>query len=278
MLVPNISSNRWSCQLLAVLFFLFSFVANAQVSPTTYIGVRTYLAKPGKAEAYESMVKSHTRKVMEGAVVTQKYMAWYFYKVLMSDRINDYNYVSVTVTSNFNDLVDNPVSFRDMYTKSFTGSKDMTYDQYNGKMSENRTEVSFQVFALRAGINPNVAVSKYVQVDFMKPMPGKTAEYIQTEKEIFYPIHQERIKLGALTDWGLYEKLLPFSANAENDFVTANFFNDLKSLIDPKYEEAFNYIPNNTNFIIMSDRVDQIRKMVRSDIWKLVDHVDSKSK
>ena len=53
-----------------------------------------------------------------------------------------------------------------------------------------------------------------------------------------------------------------------------NFFENLKSLIDPKYEEAFNYIPNNSNYIIMSERVDQVRKMVRSDIWKLIDHVD----
>ena len=126
-----------------------------------------------------------------------------------------------------------------------------------------------------AGISTTTPVSKYVEIDYMKPYPGKTADYIKMETEVYFPIHQERIKLRALTNWGLYEKLLPYQFDSENDFITANFFDDLRSIIDPKYEAAFNSMPNNIDYIRLSGQVDQTRKMVRADLWKLVDHIDA---
>lgn len=263
--------------MLAMILLLLMPIQSHSQTPgqQVYIGVTFYKVNPGKSEAYANLVRSHAHRVVEQSVRNGDLLGWYFYQVLMSPEMeNKYDYVVVTVSPKFNDLVDNPVSMKERYSKAITGSKEMNWESYNSKLLEYRSVVKYEVYAHRAGIDPKTPVSKYVQIDYMKPLPGKTAEYIKTEREIFYPIHQERIKLGALTDWGLYEKVLPFTANSENDFVTANFFENLKSLIDPKYEEAFNYIPNNSNYIIMSERVDQVRKMVRSDIWKLIDHVD----
>lgn len=240
-----------------------------------FVSATFFKVKPGKNEPYVDMVKNTAHKVLEYRFRQKSILGWYFYEVLMNgDEEKKYDYVAVTVSTNFGDLVEFPTPTRDVFMKAISGASKESFDKFVTQINDLRTLVKKEVYVHRAGINENTPVSKYVQIDYMKTLPGKVQDYIKTERDVYYPIHQERIKLHALTDWGLYERLLPISANADSDFVTANFFDDLKSLIDPKYEEAFNNIPHNVDFAKMTEMVEQLRKMVKSDIWKLVDHVD----
>jgi hypothetical protein len=263
--------SRW---LFLLVFFSTNGDSYAQNNTQpVYAAVNYYKLKPGKAETYTNLVKSNTHKIFDYQFKQKAITGWYFYEVLIpaGDEAR-YNYVSVQISTNFSELMDNPVLPRELYAKSVGGP--LSYPQFMAQLEECRTLEKREVYRYRAGINPNTPVAKYVEIDFMKPYPGKSADYVKMETEVYYPIHQERIKLRALTNWGLYEKLLPYDFNSENDFITANFFDDLRSIIDPKYEAAFNSMPNNIDFIRLSSQVDQTRKMVRSDLWKLVDFVD----
>ncbi|MBC6492477.1 hypothetical protein ACFSQD_19100 [Flavihumibacter stibioxidans] len=265
-----------SVYLLALLAPICVWAQNGK--PPVYLEVISYKINPGKEDTYRNLVRNYGHRVYESVVRDKKIMGWYFYEVLMTpDTKNGYDFATVLITTNFSDLIDNPVSRKDIYTKVITGSKELSYQQFMTQLQECRTVVNREIYVHRAGLDPKTPVSKYVQIDFMKPLPGKAADYVRMESEVFYPIHQERIKIGALTDWALYEKLLPFTGDSRNDFVTANFFDNPRSIIDPKYEEAFNNIPNNIDFIRLSGQIDQTRKLVKSDIWKLVDYVDQMS-
>ncbi|ULQ53072.1 hypothetical protein [Flavihumibacter fluvii] len=263
-------------RLLSLLIFMTVHQQQYAQSSTqpVYAAVNYFKIKPGKGETYTNLVKSTTHKILEYQFRQKSIMGWYFYEVLIpaGDEAK-YNYVSVVISSNFSELMDNPVPPKDLYAKAVSGP--MNYQQFMAQLLDCRTLEKREVYQYRAGINPNTPISKYVEIDYMKPYPGKTADYLKMETEVYYPIHQERIKLRALTNWGLYEKLLPYEMDSENDFITANFFDDLRSIIDPKYEAAFNSMPNNIDYIRLSGQVDQTRKMVRADLWKLVDHVDA---
>lgn len=239
-----------------------------------YAAVSYFKIKPGKGETYTNLVKSTTHKIVEYQFRQKSILGWYFYEVLIpAGEQANYNYVSVVISSNFSELMDNPIPPKDLFAKSVTGNT--TYQQFMAQLQECRSLEKREVYQYKAGISTTTPVSKYVEIDYMKPYPGKTADYIKMETEVYFPIHQERIKLRALTNWGLYEKLLPYQFDSENDFITANFFDDLRSIIDPKYEAAFNSMPNNIDYIRLSGQVDQTRKMVRADLWKLVDHIDA---
>lgn len=258
--------------LLAFLITTYTDYAQSSSQPV-YVSVSFYKIKPGKAETYTNLVKSTTHKILEYQFRQKSIMGWYFYEVLLptGDEAK-YSYVSVIISTNFSELMDNPVPPKDLYAKAVSGS--VNYQQFMTQLLDCRSFEKRAVYQYRAGINPNTPVSKYLEIDYMKPYPGKTAEYVKIESEVYYPIHQERIKLRALTNWGLYEKVLPYEFDSDHDFITANFFDDLRSIIDPKYEEAFNSMPNNIDYIRLSGQVDQTRKMVRADLWKLVDYVD----
>lgn len=239
-----------------------------------YLEVTMYKVNPGKNDAYLNLVTNYGKRIHEAMVRENKIQGWYFYEVILSpETTQPYDYVGVKVTTGFSDMIDNSVSLKEYYNKTKT-AKEPPFEQIATQLAECRTPIRKEIYIHRAGLDPKTPVSKYVQVDYMKPLPGKKAEYIKMESEVFYPIHQERIKIGALTDWALYEKFLPFAIDAEFDFVTANFFDNPRSIIDPKYEEAFNNIPNNIDFIRLSGQIDQTRTLVRSDIWKLIVYAD----
>lgn len=239
------------------------------------MGVSFFQVKPGKSEAFVNLIRNTGKKVQEYRFRQKNILGWYLWEVLMpGDMERKYNFVAVTVSADFNDLVENIYPPKEHFMQAIQGANNDQYEKFVLQINDIRSLVKREVYAHRAGIDPNTPVSKYVEIDYMKPLPGKSADYVKAEKEVFLPIHRERIKLGALKDWGLYERILPYNTNADSDYVTANFFDNLKSLIDPKYEEAFNNIPHNVDFAKMTEMVEQLRKMVRSDIWKLVEYVD----
>ncbi len=270
----SIGLKQFGCLFLLLAFLMANYSGYTQNnSQPVYAAVNFFKIKPGKGETYTNLVKSTTHKIMEQQFRQKSIVGWYFYEVLIpAGDDSKYNFVSVVISSNFSELMDNPVPPKDLYAKAVGGP--VNYQQFMAQLLECRSLEKREVYQFRAGINPNTPISKYVEIDYMKTFPGKRADYMKMETEVYNPIHQERIKLRALTNWGLYEKLLPYEFDNENDFITANFFDDLRSIIDPKYEEAFNSMPNNIDFIRLSGQVDQTRKMVRSDLWKLVDHVD----
>lgn len=242
-----------------------------------YLEVTMYKVTQGKTEAYLNLVRNYGLRIYEAMVRDNTIQGWYFYEVVMSPENKEpYDFIGVKVTTRFSDMIDNSNSLKEYYNK-IKGPKEPAFEQIFGQLQEYRVPVRKEIFIHRAGLDPKTPVSKFVQIDLMKPMAGKREEYVRMESQVFYPIHQERIKIGALTDWALYEKFLPFTNNAEFDFVTANFFDNPAAILDPKYEEAFNNIPNNIDFIRLSGQIDQTRTLVRSDIWKLVMHTDQLS-
>ncbi|KYP14516.1 hypothetical protein [Flavihumibacter sp. CACIAM 22H1] len=267
-------SKQFTLPVFILFLLLPAFLLAQSPKIPIYLEVTMYKVNQGKTDAYLNLVKNYGQRIHQAMVRDNKILGWYFYEVVLSPvTTGSYDFVGVKVTTGFSDMIDNSLSLKEYYAK-IKGPKDPAFEQIASQLQEYRVPVKKEIFIYRAGLDPKTPVSKYVQVDYMKPLPGKRDEYVKMEAQVFYPIHQERIKIGALTDWALYEKFLPFALQSEYDFVTANFFDNPHSIIDPKYEEAFNNIPNNIDFIRLSGQIDQTRALVRSDIWKLVLYTD----
>jgi L-rhamnose mutarotase len=116
----------------------------------------------------------------------------------------------------------------------------------------------------------------YVQVDYMKPAPGKTAEYIDVERKIWKPIHEARVKTGIIVSWSLYVVWYHPGENAEYSHVTINIYGDFNKMKDdystsvlqsghPKASAA--------QIDEMMARTNASREIVRSELWVLRESV-----
>jgi hypothetical protein len=113
--------------------------------------------------------------------------------------------------------------------------------------------------------------TQFVVLDYMKVAPGKEAEYVRLEQQVFKPLHQQRVKNKEMVAWGLYQ--VPFTADThrEYDYVTANVYDNIAAT------EAAGLIPAflrlhpgkaGTSLIVQTEAA---RVTVRREIWQLID-------
>ena len=66
-----------------------------------------------------------------------------------------------------------------------------------------------------------------VAIDYMKAKPGQGAGYVRMEREVFKPMPQERVRLGNLEAWRLYQVQFPAGTEQEYGYVTMLIASDL---------------------------------------------------
>jgi hypothetical protein len=117
---------------------------------------------------------------------------------------------------------------------------------------------------------------KYIEVDFMKVDPGKDAEYLKLEQQMWKPIHQERVKEGKLRSWYLFALQFPFGTDEKYDYVTVNTFDQFAQLENPYlgFAEAVRKVHPSMKMDDLSNTTYKARRLVRSEIWAVIDHTD----
>ena len=70
-------------------------------------------------------------------------------------------------------------------------------------------------------------------VETMKTLPGKSDEYVKTEREVWKKLHQERVKRGLILGWDLFVVRYPTGTNAAYDYVTVTFIEGQDKLENP---------------------------------------------
>jgi hypothetical protein len=244
-----------------------------------YVGVNFIKVHPGKQEQYRQLVEKYGKKVNEYFFKNHNLMGWYLYQVLMpAGSSTDFDYAAVNITGSLAALLDFPMSAKDIYKKVFPEMTDKMISDVQTQFDECRHIVRREIYTPVQGAHtddvPNAPPSKYMQVDLMHPAAGKTADYVKMEKETFLPLHKERVKMGILKGWGLYEKIMPVDTRMEFEYVTVNFYDDLNKLGDG-YAESVKKIFPQKDMNAMFNETMATRTMVQSGIWKLMSYVDA---
>jgi hypothetical protein len=113
-----------------------------------------------------------------------------------------------------------------------------------------------------------------VEVNYMKVEPAKEADYLRLERETWKPIHQERIRRGALRSWTLYQVRYPHGTGTEYDYVTVNTYN---SIVDADRQQLAELVAKVHPNVPLQDLVNRTyggRQLVRGEVWYRIDHVE----
>ena len=127
-------------------------------------------------------------------------------------------------------------------------------------------------FLLGATVNTGIARQQaqpdptIVQVAFMKVAPGKSAEYLALERDIFRPLFQERIKQGTSRSWTVYSVRFPAGTKREYDYAVVNTYNSLADIDRSNIEVAAKVHPNISGDEL-TRRTLAARDLVRGELW-----------
>jgi len=249
--------------------------AQAGDNKPVYFSVSYLKIVPGKDAKYRELVKKYSHKMNQTFYKEGVISGWYLHEVLMpSGSAKEYDYAAVNVSSDLKELLDDTISYTNIFKKAFPGTTNKMMDSLFSLYTGTRTVVKREIYTGLLQLNMDAPPTKYVTLAFMKATPGKDSNYIKMEKDVWLPIHKERMTLGVIKDWGLYEKILPFDSRSDYDYVTGEFFDDLNVVADPKYMEAFSKAwPGQDANKVYQNALD-LRKMVRTELWKVIDYVD----
>ena len=111
-------------------------------------------------------------------------------------------------------------------------------------------------------------------VDYMKVEPEKQEEYVRMEREMWKPIHQERIRRGQLRSWALDTVQYPYGAGHEYNFVTVNAFNSLADAERGDLGEIIAAVHPGTPLDEILRQAFDARRLVRGEVWRRLDRVE----
>jgi len=106
----------------------------------------------------------------------------------------------------------------------------------------------------------------YAVVNFMKPKPGKDAEYYKSEKELFSKIHRTRVDGGQMNGWYFMSRTFPSGYDAEYDYITADIYADKAASEKPMDADSIQKALSKEEFE-KANGVLELRTVVRREIW-----------
>jgi len=125
--------------------------------------------------------------------------------------------------------------------------------------------------AMQAAAQPKSP--KYMQIDYMKVEPGKNNDYVHMEQDLWKPLHQQRVKNGQVRSWALYGLRFPYGTDEKYDYVTVETYDRFAQLEDPYADvgQILTKLRPNTKVEDFARQTQTNRKLVRSEVWELVD-------
>ncbi len=247
--------------LLTSVLILCTIVTEAQT-----IAVVDFMKVPVNGQdAYLAVEKQwknlHQNMVESGAIVE-----WELFYVRNSGTNSPYNYTTVTIYNNFA-KTENPLTDADI--KKAFGTNPA---EFLKKTEASRNLIYSETYQLQVGV-PSETPDKFIVVNSIRT--DNVGKYIDMEKVGYMPMHAEAKKAGLKNSWGIWTRW----PNPDNSFqavavdgyskfadINNMDFNDLmgKAMAGKKPGEV-------SEMMEMINKTDEIRTIVKSEIWDLLD-------
>ena len=114
---------------------------------------------------------------------------------------------------------------------------------------------------------------KVYVVAFMKVDPAKIPDYLRLERELWKPVHLERIRAGRLQSWTLYRVRYPYGAQSDYNFVTVNGYASLED-DDRPIDDVFAKVHPSMTPDQIRKRTFDTRTLQIGEAWERLEHVE----
>lgn len=115
------------------------------------------------------------------------------------------------------------------------------------------------------------APPQYAMLEYMKIESGKAADYLRMERDIWMPIHRERIKQGLIKSWTLWSMRFPGGTSREYDAIAITTFAKFADIENSYPPEVFKRAHAQMTDEERNARTTATRKMVRTEVVTVLD-------
>ena len=246
---------------LSSLLVLASVAVQAQT-----VAVVDFMKVPSNNQEAYLAVEKQWKNLHQSRVESGVIYAWELYYVRGSGTSSPYNYVTVTV---YHDFARTETTFIDDDFKKAFGANSADFLKKTGATRDLIYSETYQQQAGFQGDTPD----KYIVVNSIHT--DNIDKYINLEKSGYMPIHQEAKKAGQRNSWGIWTRW-PNSDNSVQA-VAVDGYSKFSDINGGNWDDYISKVmavkkPGEVyDMFQLIDKTDQIRTIVKSEIWDLVD-------
>lgn len=117
--------------------------------------------------------------------------------------------------------------------------------------------------------------STFMMVEFMKVVDGKEAEWSKLERESWKPMHNIRVKDGKIKSWAAIAQWMPGDEANGPVYATVTTHRGWPNPTNTGWPDLFKKAQGKGDFDTLVQQTESVRKIVRAEIWQVLDQTDS---
>ena len=244
--------------------FLLFFIPDNCLGQTV-IGVINYVNVEDEElflEEEQKWQKIHQQRIEQGKLIGRA-----VYQVMFKTPRDPYNYITISWYDSFSKL-DNSVRF-ESFEAVFPGTTQSDWQEFKKNLKNSRNEVSSGVFHQRITCeNPQNRIGNFYVINEINVKPGKSKEFMQLKEDVYKPLYDEDIRTNNRSNWGLWEK---WPGNMRDfQYVTSEGYVSLEQMEAADFTIHFAKIHPDKDLDQLLDRIEELRTLVNTEMWKLV--------
>jgi hypothetical protein len=169
-------------------------------------------------------------KLYQAAINDKKIQGWDFWSLQSGADPSEFQYITITYFGNpvtmMNGLQEDDLAKYGMIAYPHMTEKEVRNKLNAASNSMDLAQRSYMQEIASTKDNFQFRRGTLASFDLMKAAEGKFQEYEKAEKEVFMPIHQNRIDKGLMGHWSLLRTALPFGSEAKSTHLTMNIYKD----------------------------------------------------
>jgi hypothetical protein len=237
--------------------------------PVRFVVLDYMKVAPGKEDEYVRLEREVWKPVHQERIKNKRMVAWELYAVpYTAYPQRQYDYVTVNVYESLA-ATDDQSGMEALFRRVHAGKDASRLLAQTGEARQVARAEVWRLLDQTAPGTASAAPSKYLQVGYMRSKPG--GNYVAVEQELWKPIHQDRVRRGALDRWALFALVVPGGTSYPYDYATTNSVSSLSALVDTYPDDLFRRVHPNIPLADIGNRTTAARDLTRLELWVLVD-------
>ena len=249
--------------IVAALFLTWGVSINSHSQ--NIIGVVDYMKVENTDEYLEiekQWQKIHRERLKEGMII-----GWAVYQIMFKTVEDPYNFVTISWYDAFSKL-DKKVP-QSILDAAFPDKTKDDWKEFDQQTNSCRKLVASGVFHQQISTSPDLSnLANFYVVNEINVKPGKSKEFLEIEREIYLPLYLEDKKNNNRLGWSLWAKWPGDMKDFQ--YVSADGYRDLEQIDQVDYLSYFSKIHPDKNVDEISDRKEELRTLVNTEMWKMI--------
>jgi hypothetical protein len=229
---------------------------------------------PEKEAPMQAFLKTTGMKLIQEEINSGRFASWTMLRITYAGvPAADYNYLQAV---EYDGAPPDPLSpaARDAMFRKATG---LSFQEYQEKlMSVGMVDGSVLSRIEADAPGSKIAEGNYIQTIRWKITPERGADYGSYMQKMMLPLNVQAMKDGRILGWSAARTVFPGGADAAYDATTSFTFKDLAAALPttaPSPDAAqmgFGKVFPGQNYTAFVDQGRAIRRVVRTDLWRVV--------